>query len=230
MTDFFKGASKEYFFNTNSHESKAEFSRINNSCKFDENSCLFVPKGLLRLTAITLFFIFSFSSFAFCADEVTITTYYPSPYGVYKELRLHPNDAPNVCNAANKGAVYYSDLESQMKVCNGTTWNNLGGGASMRTGSYTGTGLPSGSQRGIAHGLGVVPKLVVITALGGVITGILWIIPELGPGTFQSTDAPYSGTMSVDNPDATNFYVGPGGSEHFANTNTVEYRWVAIGN
>ncbi len=75
---------------------------------------------------------------SFAEDEsFTITTYYPSPYGVYKELRLYPNTSPNTCDATNEGAMYYDDSPTvkQVKVCRKTgtfpdtyDWRLLGGG------------------------------------------------------------------------------------------------------
>ncbi len=40
-----------------------------------------------KIIAGVLFFFFGLFYFAFAAEEITITTYYPSPYGSYKELR-----------------------------------------------------------------------------------------------------------------------------------------------
>lgn len=41
---------------------------------------------ILTITAVVLLLILSLSSFAFSEETLTITTYYPSPYGRYKEL------------------------------------------------------------------------------------------------------------------------------------------------
>jgi hypothetical protein len=40
-----------------------------------------------NLSVITLFFILSLFSLSFPAETITITTYYPSPFGSYRELR-----------------------------------------------------------------------------------------------------------------------------------------------
>ncbi len=41
------------------------------------------------ITAIVSLFILGLSSFAFSEENLTITTYYPSPYGSYRELTAH---------------------------------------------------------------------------------------------------------------------------------------------
>ena len=44
-------------------------------------------KKLFNTMGMTLFFVLILSSLIFAAEELVITTYYPSPYGSYKELR-----------------------------------------------------------------------------------------------------------------------------------------------
>lgn len=90
-----------------------------------------MPGRTLLLSIWTLFLC---ASFAFADDSVTITTYYPAPYGVYKEMRLYPNTSPNTCDAANEGAMYYDNTSSsnQVLVCRQTgfstyAWESFGG-------------------------------------------------------------------------------------------------------
>lgn len=68
------------------------------------------------------------SSFCFAAETVTITTYYPAPYGVYNVLRLFPNDSftPGAA-CANNGEMYYDSSDNQFYYCS-TNWKPLGGG------------------------------------------------------------------------------------------------------
>ncbi len=40
----------------------------------------------IKITGIAIFLIFSLYSFSFSEESMTITTYYPSPYGSYREL------------------------------------------------------------------------------------------------------------------------------------------------
>ncbi len=78
-----------------------------------------------------LFFIGATLLF-FCnanAEDITITTYYPAPYGVYKTLRLYPHDdfvSGGAC--ANQGEMYFDQSDSIMYVCSGGTWQSMGGG------------------------------------------------------------------------------------------------------
>jgi len=44
---------------------------------------------IINITAIALFFILELSSSGFSQETMTITTYYPSPYGNYRELTAH---------------------------------------------------------------------------------------------------------------------------------------------
>lgn len=63
------------------------------------------------------------------AEEITLTTYYPSPYGVYSEMRLYPKDSPTTCSGTQRGLMYYDDSENRLKVCNGTPpYQDIGGG------------------------------------------------------------------------------------------------------
>ncbi|MDD2680082.1 MAG: hypothetical protein PHO03_04735 [Candidatus Omnitrophica bacterium] len=68
---------------------------------------------------------------AFAEDTLTITTYYPSPYGVYKTLRLYPNDDNTPGGeCANEGEIVFDKSESQLYTCRGTpslTWQVVGG-------------------------------------------------------------------------------------------------------
>lgn len=95
-------------------------------------------------------FIFFISS-AF-AEDITITTYYPSPYGSYNELQLFPH-VPQAadCNAAREGTLAYDSSGSgTLKVCKnaaGWVWQPVGGGGDQFTmaclGGMAGLMLPS---------------------------------------------------------------------------------------
>ncbi|UCC95181.1 MAG: hypothetical protein JSW40_00080 [Candidatus Omnitrophota bacterium] len=67
-------------------------------------------------------------------DKLTLTTFYPAPYGVYEVLKLHPisdAEAPTDadCSAVNEGAMYYRESLDQVLLCNGTSWVPLGAGS-----------------------------------------------------------------------------------------------------
>lgn len=76
------------------------------------------------------------SHFAFAqttSEEITITTYYPSPYGVYNEMRLYPHSpATTSCDSTQEGLMYYDSVSHNLMVCrdNGATyaWESTGGG------------------------------------------------------------------------------------------------------
>jgi len=60
-------------------------------------------------------------------ESFSVTTYYPSPYGVYNELRLFPHSTPvAVCGPETEGTIYYDIDDHLLKVCDGT---GFGGGS-----------------------------------------------------------------------------------------------------
>jgi len=100
-----------------------------------------IKKTLLLVLSL---FVFIFPLFAE-EESYTITTYYPSPYGVYKELKLYPNTSPNPCDINNKGAMYYNDADNQVYVCDGSSWKTVG--APSGTISMFATACPTGWTR-----------------------------------------------------------------------------------
>ncbi len=62
------------------------------------------------------------------AEEITITTYYPSPYGSYNELQLFPHNPAVAACPGSTGTIYYDSIANQLFFCNGTAWTLLGGG------------------------------------------------------------------------------------------------------
>ena len=64
---------------------------------------------------ITGLILFSASSCLFAQETVTITTYYPAPYGIYDALRLNPNDTPPSCfgvaDAGNIGMLHFDNRD-----------------------------------------------------------------------------------------------------------------------
>ena len=73
------------------------------------------------------------------ANQITITTYYPSPYGVYKELRLNPIPTASQppCNDNLKGTMYYDKNKDTLYVCSkdpasgNTGWIPVPGGDNL---------------------------------------------------------------------------------------------------
>jgi len=79
-----------------------------------------INKNRLRINITLLFFILTLKGKVSFAQEetITITTYYPSPYGVYSTLRLVPREPP-VCDDNQKGLIYFDDNTDLLRVCGG---------------------------------------------------------------------------------------------------------------
>lgn len=79
----------------------------------------------LCVTAICSFILFSFSRPVYGqAEQIRITTYYPSPSGSYKNLHLIPSDEPA---SATKGTLYFDQTKNKVFVYNGLAWDEMGG-------------------------------------------------------------------------------------------------------
>ncbi|MCX5707777.1 MAG: tail fiber domain-containing protein [Candidatus Omnitrophica bacterium] len=74
-------------------------------------------------------------------ETLIITTYFPSPYGVYRNLKLNPTDsAPNV---PSRGVMFYNNTSDSIFYYNNTGWVNLagGGGGGGNDTYWNGTGV-----------------------------------------------------------------------------------------
>jgi len=59
------------------------------------------------------------------SETITIATYYPAPYGVYKSLRLYPsNEFKPAAACSSKGEMVYNDSDKHVYVCDGSKWLN----------------------------------------------------------------------------------------------------------
>ena len=58
----------------------------------------------------------------FCyGEKLVVTTYYPAPFGVYKELRLVGHNTPAVsCSNKNSGTIYYNSNDKNLYICKGS--------------------------------------------------------------------------------------------------------------
>lgn len=113
-------------------EKKRHFQKIKRVRLFSKSAGFFALCG---------FFVFSLFSLALAQDEnLAITTYYPTPYGVYRTLRLYPsNTVPDTSSQCpNKGELYYYDgtavgyPDAGLYVCAGSsslTWQKAMGEA-----------------------------------------------------------------------------------------------------
>jgi hypothetical protein len=86
-----------------------------------------------------LFFVF-FYIFCF-AEDLTITTYYPSPYGSYNELSTNmlkfglKEKESTICDATREGVFIYDDSENSLYVCQGASgWKKVGASTDISEG------------------------------------------------------------------------------------------------
>jgi hypothetical protein len=74
----------------------------------------------LPVIFLAISFLFGLVAIGFCED-ITLTTYYPAPYGSYNELLLFPHTPAVVtCDDQHKGLIYYDSAEDIIKVCTGS--------------------------------------------------------------------------------------------------------------
>ncbi|MDD5194807.1 MAG: hypothetical protein PHQ96_03915 [Candidatus Omnitrophica bacterium] len=100
-----------------------------------------LKKITLLFPGITMSLFLSVCCFAQSQENVEITTYYPSPVGVYQTMRLYPNDAAVLGSACtDEGEMFYHTTDKQIYLCNGATWQPLSGYWTL-TGNYL---YPSG--------------------------------------------------------------------------------------
>ena len=60
-------------------------------------------------------------------ESLTITTYYPSPFGVYRNMQLYPSELP-VGTAEQEGVMYYDKNTHSIRYRNDTGWQNITSG------------------------------------------------------------------------------------------------------
>ena len=86
------------------------------------------------------FVLFSLPAISLADDNLTITTYYPSPNGVYRNLKLYPTSSPGACVAGLEGTMYFDNttVPSAGKIChyNGAAWEWADFGASGGSGIW----------------------------------------------------------------------------------------------
>lgn len=92
----------------------------------------------ITLFLLGLIFILSMISLA-QAETITITTYYPAPYGVYSILQLYPGSRPS--GTCQQGQMYYDNgagtYSRGVYYCDNLgNWQSLGGGYWTQSGSY----------------------------------------------------------------------------------------------
>jgi hypothetical protein len=88
-----------------------------------------VKKPAYSIAVVFLILFCAHPALVLARDEnITLTTYYPSPVGVYKQLRLAPQTSPPA-SPCQPGTLYYNGTTQLITMCNnGPTWQAVGGG------------------------------------------------------------------------------------------------------
>lgn len=74
---------------------------------------------------LTFIALLSAPSFLF-AETLSLTTYYPAPFGSYSILRLtsNPDTSMGTCDTTKMGQIYLSSDSGELKMCIGNSWNS----------------------------------------------------------------------------------------------------------
>ncbi len=94
------------------------------------------------MKSTVLFCIFALSAFSICFaqsssnETLTISSYYPSPQGVYRTLKLTPTDAEPSEAFLSPGVMYYDDSMDKIRYYKKTGWDNLTAGGGGGGGGY----------------------------------------------------------------------------------------------
>ena len=84
---------------------------------------------LTRFIVLVLILGIFSAGIAYCQERISISTYYPSPEGVYKNMTLYPHDDFDPAVACSQdGAMYYDDSENRGYICEGGAWQSMAGG------------------------------------------------------------------------------------------------------
>src|SRR3989338_897026 len=71
-------------------------------------------------TLLIVSLIFLFPAMSFGQGTITLSTYYPSPFGAYDVVKFVPHDVganPIVCDASQEGLMFYDATEKALKIC-----------------------------------------------------------------------------------------------------------------
>jgi hypothetical protein len=91
------------------------------------------------MSRIPVFCIFILSLTTAClaqfnqTESISITTYYPAPYGVYKNIRIIPSNESDPSNVRinQPGTMYFNDSDRKLYVHNGSAWGKIFGGSNF---------------------------------------------------------------------------------------------------
>jgi hypothetical protein len=115
-------------------------------------------EGRVKVNKTILFtaLIMSLCSLCFAqtntSETLTITTYYPAPYGVYRNLRLHPSNEPTT--GVDRGVIFYNNSSDSLEVYTNSGWVNLtGGGGGGSWSTYRGNHIVNSNPGFVGIGL-----------------------------------------------------------------------------
>jgi len=134
-----------------------------------------MPK-LLKSIFLFSFLFFLCSTFAFAVEEISITTYYPSPYGSYKNLEVYNTDESTTQTDFTQGITKAGLLITTEYTANaytpGVFWKTSNNNATKpKAGIYlmeTGTGTRMYLGTSNNYGTGITNSAVVINESGDV--------------------------------------------------------------
>ena len=113
-----------------------------------------------KIILISVFFIFSFLSVGFSQERITITTYYPSPFGSYNELTVAQRQAIGDVNL--DGQVNAGDLAVD------NVGNAIPGSLTMSGSLGIGTTTPARNlDIAIGNGIRIAPSALPVPAGNG---------------------------------------------------------------
>ena len=76
--------------------------------------------GKFLLSLVLVLLLVNLAHAQTTSETVTITTYYPAPYGEYRQIKLTPT--PSLGTAcSNPGTVYYNSSKNRIYYCDGST-------------------------------------------------------------------------------------------------------------
>ena len=90
---------------------------------------------------LAFIFVLSLSAAGFAdttnqTESYTIMTYYPSPYGVYKNLRLYSSTEPTAAADRQTGTMFYNSSSNDIYVSDGSRFYRIGGWVVSGTNFY----------------------------------------------------------------------------------------------
>ncbi|MBN2482957.1 MAG: hypothetical protein JXD21_01985 [Candidatus Omnitrophica bacterium] len=140
------------------------------------------------------------------SEELTITTFYPSPYGIYRVVKLEPSDAiggaGGGCAAIERGEIQYNSTDNTLLLCDGSTWVELGGEEGDYLWQYTGgAGGPIVNRRSsdvnVTSNLNVPGTLTAGTVNAGTVNAPTVNATTVNATTVNTTDVNAAGTVTA---------------------------------